>query len=382
MISRSEKRPGAVRIAHVADLHFDRKHMDRTLESFDYAAAKAIEYGCQYFLSVGDIWDGDTLLNDDEPVFRVRTRYRDLARSMVCITLDGNHDPQGSLKIFEDTDHSVYFAPAQQGYNGEVIFSVLPYPTKAQLMRHLTAGQEESDETANALLRQILMGFNAQYGDCLLPHILLFHGNVRGCAVESGQLMYGGDVMISAQDLDLTGADYHALGHIHIHQVLGERSVYSGSITHRNYGERGYKYMVIADVWRGGYEMELIQLPSNPRVLIELDVQGDGTTLPAAGDVEAPLPGSDVKIRFLCTEEQRGTVDRKALAAAYAPDAAQVVFDPVVRPRERVRAEHIAQAKTLPEKGKVYAESVGVEVTAGIQEKLELVEKEVRRGTS
>ncbi len=366
-------------IAHLADLHFDVDHLEDSLTCFTAAITAAVEHRCDAMVLAGDIWDREIRVDERSPLMPVVRLIRDVADHMPVIVVRGNHDRPGSLAIFSQlkAEHPIFVAetPTSIGCAG-ISWSLLPYPNKAFLLAQANGSQEETDVKANNALRGIIAGFaaeHAEYGPDI-PHVLVYHGNVTGGAVESGQILLGGDVMIGAADLEASGADYVALGHLHAWQQLGTRCYYPGSLYHCNFGEVESKYMNVVKVWRGGHEVEKVQLPSRPRITVD-------TTFAELQTMEAITDYLDahLRVRIRMTEEEAQSFDEQQVWNTFVGFQSLKV-EKIAVPRERVRCEAITEAQQLRDKVAAWGESIGEQITDDVLECADALEQEVQHG--
>lgn len=359
---------GHGRIAHIADLHLCTEQRQESLEALDFAIRTAINAGCDALVIAGDVWDRAVSV-DDKSAFTAAMESLQLAAGrMPVLLVYGNHDRPGSLEPFEIMGGTTTFPirvfdrPMTVNLAG-MAFSMLPYPQKSRIASWVQGGQEASDETASDMLRAICRGFAAQNeGD--LPHVLVYHGNVTGCIVESGQTLLGGDVMIGAADLEASGADYVALGHIHGRQMLGTRCWYPGSTYHTDFGEIGPRWMHIVDVGRGWHEVHPVEMPSRPKITVD---GLDGL------DIEA-LRDADVKLRVRMTAEEAATWDEEWATEYLRIITHSLRVERIIVPRERIRAAEVTEARSLRDKVAAWGAAVSEEIPAGVLEKADEIE--------
>lgn len=366
-------------IAHLADLHFDTDHLEDALTCFIAAINAAVERKCDAMVLAGDIWDREIRVDERSPLMPVVRLIRDVADHMPVIIVKGNHDRPGSLGIFSElkAKHPIIVAETPQSFElGGVFWSLLPYPNKAFLLAHANGSQEETDVKANTALRGIVAGFAAEYAGygAEIPHVLAYHGNVTGGAVESGQILLGGDVMIGAADLEASGADYVALGHLHAWQQLGTCCYYPGSLYHCNFGETESKYMNIVRVSRGAHEVEKVKLPSRPRITV------DGTVEDLLQELDYSFTDdAHVRVRIRLNEEEAAAFDEMQITALFR-NAASLKVEKIITPRERIRCEQITEAQQLRDKVRAWGESVGETITDDVLEFADVLETEVQHG--
>lgn len=368
-----------MKIAHIADLHLDVAHRDDAVNAFRFAVETAIERRCDALVLAGDVFDRRVSVDDASPLLPALRIVRDAAHFMPVIIVKGNHDVPGALDVFGQLrePHPIIVADTPVVVDaGGIRWSLLPYPTKAFLMTRATGSQDDTDQILAGALRSIIGGFAAAHAGAAspLPHVLVYHGNVSGSVTATGQVMLGGDVIISAADLESSGADYVALGHIHARQTLGTRCHYPGSMYHCNFGEVEPKFLSIVDVERGAQpRIEAVRLPSRPKVVIDLAPDGTATEPYAPND----LADADVKVRVRMTEEEFATFDEPAMrAVAERAGAHSVIVERIVIPRERIRSEAVAASESLADKVTEWGRTVDVDIPSGVLDKAAMIEAE------
>lgn len=251
------------RIAHLADLHLNVGNGNEAFECFEYGLKKAVEMGCSTIIIAGDIWDHTP---DLWAVLRLQNILKQYEPGEIVMVY-GDHDLRPALEVLGLPVESVYHVPGSifaipkgtTDLSMACVLSFLPYPTKGHLMTWAEGGILETDNIGTDLIRQIVRGFAVDYQEITkshvsmtgIPHILIGHGNIVGAEMARGHVMTGGDIMISAHELEESGADYIAFGHIHKCQALSARVHYSGSTWNTDYGETDKKFMLVVDVVRG-----------------------------------------------------------------------------------------------------------------------------------
>ena len=111
-----------------------------------------------------------------------------------------------------------------------IIFGI-PEIGKEYFLKDKQLGKEEANEAIKQGMRELLLGLGAkrrQYPD--IPCILVYHGAIAGASLSASQILPAGGIQIGRDDLALVGADYYALGHIHLgQQIPGIPAYYAGS---------------------------------------------------------------------------------------------------------------------------------------------------------
>ncbi|MGG6311445.1 metallophosphoesterase family protein [Paenibacillus macerans] len=242
------------RFLHAADLHLDtpfsgmsgvpdrlrRFLRESTFAAFDRLIRLAIAESVDFVVISGDIYDAsDSSLRAQ---LRLREGWDKLGKHGIPVYLiRGNHDPLSSRRLrLALPGHVTEFGPQAESVtavrrsDGQPVAVVTgtSYPTPAV--------------TENLSLK-----YRREPGSPLY-HIALLHGNVDG---QEGHDAYA---PCSLRDLQASGYDYWALGHIHKRQILSEAPwvVYPGNIQGRSLKETGPKGCYLVDVRENG-EAEL-----------------------------------------------------------------------------------------------------------------------------
>lgn len=234
------------RFIHAADLHLDspfagmssvpdrlREHLQQsTFAALNHLVELAIAEQPDFIVISGDVYDAsDSSLRAQ---LRLREAWELLGRHGIPVyVIHGNHDPlnAGRLRLAHP-EHVTVFGPAAESVtalrrsDGEpvAVITGISYPTSA--VTENTSLQFRRDPS------------------CSLFHIGLLHANVEG---QEGHDAYS---PCSLRDLQQSGYDYWALGHIHKRQILHEAPwiVYPGNPQGRSLKETGPKGCYVVDV--------------------------------------------------------------------------------------------------------------------------------------
>ncbi|WP_068786352.1 metallophosphoesterase family protein [Paenibacillus phocaensis] len=244
----------AFRFLHAADLHLDTPFSgmsgvpdrlrgllrESTFAAFDRMIRLAIEEAVDFIVISGDIYDAaDSSLRAQ---LRLREGWDKLREHGIPVYLiRGNHDPLAGRRLRLALPGHVYeFGPRAESVtavrrsDGEpvAVLTGSSYPTAA-------------------VHENLVLQYRREPGSPLY-HIGLLHGNVDG---QEGHDAYA---PCSLRDLQASGYDYWALGHIHKRQILSESPwvVYPGNIQGRSLKESGPKGCYLVEVAENG-EAEL-----------------------------------------------------------------------------------------------------------------------------
>lgn len=240
----------AFRFLHAADLHLDTPFSgmsgvpdrlrgflrESTFAAFDRLVRLAVEEAVDFVVISGDIYDAsDSSLRAQ---LRLREGWDKLGKHGIPVYLiRGNHDPLSGRRLrLALPGHVTEFGPRAQSVtavrrrDGEpvAVLTGVSYP-------------------APAVHDNLALQYRREPGSSLY-HIGLLHGNVDG---QEGHDAYA---PCSLRDLQASGYDYWALGHIHKRQILCESPwvVYPGNIQGRSLKETGPKGCYLVEVAENG----------------------------------------------------------------------------------------------------------------------------------
>ena len=237
-----------VRFIHTADLHLDspfrgllevEPHVAAALQRATFDAYDLIIEAClaervDALLVAGDVFDGADRSLRAQLRFADGLRRLDEAgiRSFIC---HGNHDPLDGWEAQLD------FPPGCHRFSDQVeAVPVFPdEPDRAIVYGISYPTREVRDNLTPSFSRTTPSRFA----------IGLLHANVGS---DTGHESYA---PCTLQDLEATGLDYWALGHVHTRQVLRERApavVYPGNPQGRNPNERGARGVYLVEITDSG----------------------------------------------------------------------------------------------------------------------------------
>ena len=378
----------SIRFAHAADIHFDGPNQEAALASLTTLAEHAEQDRPDFVVLAGDLFNRGVTNSGASGFPRLISVIARILRSCPIYAVSGTvtHDLPGSYEALTriaarnpfymlDPDGSYIFQSGEDGEEERCLILGLPEPTKEWLLAGANGtSADETNERVKAELRKILLGQGARRAEHPeIPCVYVYHGAVTGASMCNGQLVEGG-ISIGREDLELVGADYYALGHIHIAQQIGGLyAFYSGSAYPCNWGETDQKVCNLVDLWPEGLKgvgVVRIPFPHPPRRKIER-VWGDGQV-----DDASELDGYQVWQAWKAPKE--ADVDKDALLRALLENGAlpgsRVTVETI--PTETVRAAAITEKHALRDKLAVYAEASGEILTPGVNEKADALERE------
>ncbi|WP_438349789.1 metallophosphoesterase family protein [Paenibacillus sp. FA6] len=234
------------RFIHAADLHLDskfagmkglsdiiRQHLrESTFIALRHLIEVAIVEQVDFIVISGDVYDAaDSSLRAH---LSLQAAFEELGSHGIHIyVIHGNHDPLDGPRLqIKDADHVHVFGPEVESYRARrrtdqrevAVVSGISYPT--------------SKVTENTALK-----FRRE-DESTLFHIAILHANVDGDPVHETYSP------CTRKELESSGYDYWALGHIHQRRVIQEypHIVYAGNIQGRSVKETGPKGCYVVEV--------------------------------------------------------------------------------------------------------------------------------------
>ena len=382
-----------LRILHSADFHFDREHQEPSLASLRAFLAFGREHGVDLWVLAGDLFNRavQNTRNSGFPrLVRLLREMMDLA-PLVAVRGTPTHDLPGCYEALQEmrgrhgltlldsagrlaflgADGGLVTAPRGADADGRpegarllVLGCPEPSPEGA-----LEADRERAQESLAGRMAE-LGRVRRRHDD--LPCLFVYHGLVRGALLPSGQLTGRGEVAAGRDELAAVGADYYALGHVHLAQRLpGLQAWYPGSAFPVNWGEREVKsfrqVLLGREAGRSSVTVRAVPFPHPPRRKL---------VLAPGGSIAGDLAGCQVWLEVIAGREEAAAVDRAALLrqllAAGAEPGSRVTL--AILPAEAVRAAQIREAQRLEEKVAVWAEAAGEALTPEARQKVRELE--------
>jgi len=379
-----------MKILHTADIHFSREHQVEALASLTTLAETAEREKPAFVTISGDLFDRgaqNSTAGGFPALLAVIQRILDVC-PIAAVAGTPTHDLPGCYDALMalGAEHSFVILTAGVPYlldeGGDVVSVTkdmeihyspnLDYKDKPRLLilgcpepsrEWLLAGKEaanarETGEAMKIALRSILLGLGAiraQHPE--LPCVMLYHGPVEGASMQNGQVIGAGSITIGREDLAPVGADYYALGDIHLaQQIPGLPAYYPGSAYPVNWGELGQSGFNLVELGLGACDAAVTRVPyPHPRRCKFVVTWPE----PAGPEVE----GVQAWVCYRATKEQAAQIDTDAMLEAYLATGAlpgsRVTVELI--PTETVRAAEITEKHRLREKVTVYAEASNFE---------------------
>jgi DNA repair exonuclease SbcCD ATPase subunit/DNA repair exonuclease SbcCD nuclease subunit len=365
-----------IKIAHISDIHANKKNKAKIEKALDFTFAKIAEIGVDAILISGDTFDGDMPTGYDTPYHKMIEKIVNAPAPVHICQGTPSHDIPGAINVFEllgsQSRIAIYDKPAFS--NCEVTLSVLPAISKGVLAgSNPGLSPRELNDLAHEKLREILKDFGAK-AIVSHPHILMLHYAIEGSVYSSGQEQRGDEIVLSVEDLRLANPDYVAAGHIHNHiqPNLPDWVSYAGSLIHSKadeHEEKGFKIVTFDDNGRLS-DIQFIRATSIPIQTVDIEVV-DGTwnkpdNIHADSHLKVRVTGPDYEL----TDDIRKQIED--FADAQNADN-KIVYIPTIRPKPII--EDYPINATLIEKVRKFCESRKIVLSDSAAAKVEELAK-------
>ncbi len=386
-----------LRVAHIADTHFDETdRLEETVETMEAFLHACNREGVSLIVHAGDWFHRKSTPAERTALAKWLVQASRIAS---VVGVKGNHDAAGDLAIFNllSSGYSIDIldrptvapesSPILETRDGAVGIIALPWFDKAHLVAQLSA-EVEAERTTQLTIeaaRRLLLALGAEAQRIRNEHaipILVGHVLVAGSETSTGQTLIGTTVELSPGDIADVGAEYAALGHIHLTQQWQEgRVCYSGSPRRCNFGEpeaKGFRLVTFED---GRFiSNQFIELPARRILLIEEDwTAGDGPI--RVSKDQGSISGTLVRWRYRVRPEDLHLVDEDAIRRGLLESGAhEVAIEAVLVHEARIRSEAIVSALTTWDKVVAYLEAKSIVLPDAQLERLRAKLAEIEAG--
>ena len=315
-----------LRLFHAADLHLDSEFSSLSPEAardrrrgqrelLRRVADAARDRGAQALLLAGDVFESDQVSTETQREFcRVLGEL-----DMPVFITPGNHDPYGPASVWA----RMKLPENIRVFQGE---SIVPVDAPALKARVWGAGYEK------AFCPPLLRDFTAPGKPEGIFDIMVLHGDLGP----------GGDYCpISRAEIDKSGMDYVALGHIHTRSPL-ERAgktafAYPGCTEGRGYDELGQMGGYFVTLTEEGVQAEFVPLGGVRYEILKIQLDGEDP-LEAIKSASLELTDRDY-CRIILEGEIEDPLDLAALRRALAGRFAELQLRDETREKRDIWAQ-------------------------------------------
>jgi DNA repair exonuclease SbcCD nuclease subunit len=402
-----------MRFCHIADLHFRKEFYNQIKASIDTIISEHGRDPFDVIVIAGDTWDGPVQNTAGSMFAAFLDLVKRLADCAPVAMIYGtpSHDAEGSLEVFEQIEAAhgitilrpgkayflnqsgsgdfIYDHQYHQGLGDVALLLGVPEPNKKWLLADGGAtGKDATDEAVREAMGALFLGLGGkrkEHPD--LPCLLLYHGQVVGAKSSTGYTA-GSGIAVTRDQLAYVGADYYALGDIHLPQQIGDLpAYYPGKIYTGDWNEQGYVpgANVVEIGHRDGVKGEspLFDEPEGFKTEISrLDFpHPKRTKIDAKASDPIPLASEGlVWLEITATKDEAADIDTDELTARLIGHGALSGSQVTVKqlPTETVRAAEIVEKEALDEKAQVWGDNSEVEIPEGVKQKARELEREAK----
>jgi exonuclease SbcC len=364
-----------VKIIHFSDLHYSKDNEVAAGKSLDSIEREA-DKGVDLFAFTGDLYDHGIPNSEEGGLPWLQDRIRRLRERAPILFASGTitHDVPGCYDALVRAwapFPMIEIGPTDSIQIAGALVMGCPEPSKRWILAGKSMSKDEAVKAVKDAMRALFLGWavqRAEHPD--LPCIFLFHGQVAGATLDNNTVLRPGGIQIGAEDLRSIGADYIALGDIHLGQQIGDLpAYYAGSAFPQSWGETDLKCFNEVEI-SGGPEMRarkegeslpigdhwvtrIIRVPYGHPQRKVIDIE----TVPTL-DLAFPVDcrGFQTKMRITNTDGRRGIDKDRFLAwmleVGALPGSEVEIIEQHV---ETLRAAGIKEARTLWDKIVVWA---------------------------
>lgn len=391
-----------MRILHLSDLHVQShvKYPHRMVDQAEVLGRlvdQACDDGLDLALLTGDLYGKTAVPHRPSANERAVLEPLLVQLAQVCpvVVIPGNHDHGPTLQRLPDLgglwpiyvpDRAQVLSVATPG--GVAYVYAVPYPTK----RWLLAGEEVAGRTIGELNSVVAGKLSAVFtawasriarkrkSEPDAVHVLAAHVAVRGCSTSGGEVLSDREIEVTRGDLEAMPVDYGALGHLHLRQEPAFRCWYPGSPYYTDHGEleaskHQHRVEIGPDVADPGGRGQVYRLDEDrhPCAVQAVDTgarswctlhwrwasTGEEDAIPEwierpTDEELAVAAGAEVRCRVTVADQHLAGMPWAEEQARVDGLAHHVVVERSIEANHRVRAPELADARTLPDRCRVF----------------------------
>lgn len=281
----------------MSDTHNKIEYLDECLNTQDFIFRKSSENNIDAMIHSGDLWDKAFTADDNGPQNQIALLYKKYSNIFPILIIKGNHDPKGSLKIFNHLNGTKIYATEEvfetialvnkefknikdlaEDEIPKALFHAITYP-EANLI--LTYEEIKLNNNNKHILNKItnFLTNSKKLNKWGVPNIVVFHGSIKNYKINETQMISTqDDVTVTTEVLNCINPDYVACGHIHLFQSFHPNYpniCYAGSTWAINYGEQDIKSFNIVTLSKNKFEQTKFEIPARKRIVKTINLETD-----------------------------------------------------------------------------------------------------------
>lgn len=383
-----------IKLIHTADWHLSEREAQqkKARRSLDQLLEYVTNNKVNGLLIAGDIWDRIQPFGNNSAIkiaYDYLSEFSKVFDFIFIIKGNSSHDAHQSIDLLNGFKENIFAYETSKVLsvsldklkvtdlnenltpdNIDLIIHAISYPTKAQLLE----GSSIDMQNDNFIyLFEELMDFHGSISERFprVPNVTLFHGNITGAKLSSGQSLIGQDILIPSFILEKTKSHYYALGHIHLPQNITPKMRYSGSLYNKDFGEIEQKYFDLIEF--DGIKVNATNIPfiqSRPMIIVEAEYR-DGKFIYD----NSIAKNAEIKFRYKVNESSKDLITMDELKKIKMELGEDVKFEADIIAQQRSsRSSKIMSAKSLLEELEEYAALLEEELTPSLKEKINQIE--------
>ena len=337
-----------MKIIHAGDIHLDPRQPQPALQSLQALVRHAEQCRPAAVLLAGDLFDRAVPATEQHGMSALIDVMADLSAVAPVVAMPGTptHDVAGA---YDPLRPWITVLDADTTWFGDLPGLLITASMEPRILAEDGADTDLAEANALARARQQLVDARERGEASGNIHVHMHHGAIAAAESETGWYATGapGELCLTPSDLDLPGARYVALGHIHkLQRIEHINSVawYCGSAYPVDWGERDRKAALLVTLHDSG-SVHVRGLPygHRPRFKVKLDWSGAGTMAQALESADSLhyAKGSDIWLKMTHPAEYKPQdADRTALRImlerAGGPEMGSHRIDLRAAPRETV----------------------------------------------
>lgn len=372
-----------MKILHFADSHFSSKRLDECVSNFKYMVDYGAKNNVDMFVGAGDLFDANTMINSNEYNSAV-SLISEMSGIAPVVLIRGNHDPDGSLDIFNTLRGLKYSINAYDTVGTHIVsdkngndIEILALPYINPIVFN-ALGEKVSAvfDSAKDYYDAQILEFKKHPKPANIPKAIIAHLSVYGAELANNEKIVANEVMLDVDSLDDPEFDAVFLGHIHRRNqsiFKGTRIRYSAPHYRISYGEKSEGVgFIVWDINAGNTVIDIQNTPAKEMVEYHMSVDETKTYI-SSGTLPFEIdPNVDTKIVADVSEGTTHMFDKEKIAKKV--DSGSVKINLKTIPKTRVRSKSIANNMSVSDKVREWISVSGVEASDGVFKKADYLE--------